>query len=51
VADLLGAERSDVRREATHALADLLPSARLVEVESGHFAHLEKPGELASLGV
>jgi pimeloyl-ACP methyl ester carboxylesterase len=46
-----GTRSAPVRRAATRALADLLPSGRLVELESGHFAHLEKPGELAALGV
>jgi pimeloyl-ACP methyl ester carboxylesterase len=46
-----GTRSSHARQGATGALAELLPSGRLVEVDSGHFAQLEKPGELAALGV
>ncbi|MEA2432172.1 MAG: hypothetical protein QOI19_2645, partial [Thermoleophilaceae bacterium] len=30
------------------ALDQLLPESQLVEVESGHFAHLEQPGAVAA---
>lgn len=46
-----GTRSSSVRQAATRALADLLPEARLVELDCGHFAHLEQPRELAALGV
>jgi pimeloyl-ACP methyl ester carboxylesterase len=42
-----GTRSEPARREATQVLADLLPNARLVELDCGHFAHLERPGELA----
>jgi pimeloyl-ACP methyl ester carboxylesterase len=43
-----GARSAPVRQEATRALADLLPSARLVELDCGHFAQLERPAEVAA---
>ena len=46
-----GARSAPVRRDATRALAELLPNARLVELDSGHFAHVEQPREVAALGV
>jgi pimeloyl-ACP methyl ester carboxylesterase len=46
-----GTRSSHARQAATLALAELLPSGTLVELESGHFAHLEKPREVAALGV
>lgn len=42
-----GTRSSPVRQEATRALSELLPNARLVELDSGHFAHLEAPGDVA----
>jgi pimeloyl-ACP methyl ester carboxylesterase len=46
---LVNGLRSDpVRQEATRALAELLPNARLAELESGHFAHLERPSDVAA---
>jgi pimeloyl-ACP methyl ester carboxylesterase len=46
-----GTRSSHARQAATAALAGLLPSGRPVELESGHFAQLERPGDLATLGV
>jgi pimeloyl-ACP methyl ester carboxylesterase len=43
-----GLRSGAVRQEATHALAGLLPNARLVDVDSGHFAHLERPDDVAA---
>ena len=51
IALVTGIRSSSVRRDATQALAELLPSSRTVELESGHFAQLEMPRELAALGV
>jgi pimeloyl-ACP methyl ester carboxylesterase len=46
---LVNGTRSDpVRQEATRALAELLPNGRLVDVDSGHFAHLEQPADVAA---
>jgi pimeloyl-ACP methyl ester carboxylesterase len=42
-----GTRSSPVRQEATRALAELLPNARLVELDAGHFAQLEAPGDVA----
>lgn len=42
-----GARSDPVRQEATRALAELLPNARIVHADSGHFAHLEVPGQVA----
>ena len=38
-----GTRSAPVRREATAALAELLPNARVVDLDSGHFAQLEQP--------
>ena len=43
-----GTRSAAVRREAARALDELLPDSRLVEVESGHFAHLEQPAAVAA---
>jgi pimeloyl-ACP methyl ester carboxylesterase len=51
VALVSGVRSAPVRRETTRVLSDLLPHARLVELDSGHFAHLEQPREVAALGV
>jgi pimeloyl-ACP methyl ester carboxylesterase len=47
IALVSGARSSPVDREAAAALADLLPAARLVEVDAGHLAHLEAPEAIA----
>jgi pimeloyl-ACP methyl ester carboxylesterase len=43
-----GTKSAPVRQDATRALADLLPRSRLVELDSGHFAQLERPAEVAA---
>jgi pimeloyl-ACP methyl ester carboxylesterase len=43
-----GLRSAPVRQESTRALAALLPDARLLDVDSGHFAHLERPGDVAA---
>jgi pimeloyl-ACP methyl ester carboxylesterase len=43
-----GARSSVVRREAADALAALIPGAELMTLDSGHFAHLEQPAEVAA---
>lgn len=43
-----GLRSAAVRQEATRALAELLPNARLVDTDSGHFAHLERPADVAA---
>jgi pimeloyl-ACP methyl ester carboxylesterase len=43
-----GARSAPVRQEATRALDELLPSSRLLEADSGHFAHLEQPAAVAA---
>ena len=45
---LSGARSSAVRREAAEALAGMIPDARLVAVDSGHFPHLEQPSKVAA---
>jgi pimeloyl-ACP methyl ester carboxylesterase len=45
---LIGTRSAPVRQEAARALALLLPNARLVELDSGHFAHLERPDDVAA---
>jgi pimeloyl-ACP methyl ester carboxylesterase len=46
---LINGTRSDpVRQEATRALAELLPNGHLTELDSGHFAHLEQPADVAA---
>jgi pimeloyl-ACP methyl ester carboxylesterase len=42
-----GTRSAPVRQEATRAVADLVPNARLLEVDAGHFAHLERPADVA----
>jgi pimeloyl-ACP methyl ester carboxylesterase len=42
-----GSRSAPVRQDATRALAALLPVARLVELDCGHFAQLERPTEVA----
>jgi pimeloyl-ACP methyl ester carboxylesterase len=44
-----GSRSSPVRQEAAAALAALIPGAELRTVDSGHFAHLEQPEEIAAL--
>jgi pimeloyl-ACP methyl ester carboxylesterase len=48
VALVNGLGSAAVRQESTRALAELLPGARVVDVESGHFAHLERPDDVAA---
>jgi pimeloyl-ACP methyl ester carboxylesterase len=43
-----GARSTAVRREASEALAAMVPGAKLVTLDSGHFAHLEQPAEVAA---
>jgi pimeloyl-ACP methyl ester carboxylesterase len=43
-----GTRSAPVRQEATREMAALLPNARVVELDSGHFAHLERPGDVAA---
>jgi pimeloyl-ACP methyl ester carboxylesterase len=43
-----GTRSAPVRREATEALAAMIPGARVEVVDSGHFAHLERPAEVAA---
>jgi pimeloyl-ACP methyl ester carboxylesterase len=45
---LSGTRSAPVRQEATRALAALLPDATVVDLESGHFAHLERPADVAA---
>ena len=42
-----GRRSSPVWQEATRALADLIPSAKLIELEAGHLAMLEQPDAIA----
>jgi pimeloyl-ACP methyl ester carboxylesterase len=44
-----GSRSSPVRQEAAAALAALIPRAQLRTLDSGHFAHLEQPAEVAAL--
>jgi pimeloyl-ACP methyl ester carboxylesterase len=44
---ICGTRSAAVRQESTRALAGLLPDAQLIELDSGHFAHLERPGDVA----
>jgi pimeloyl-ACP methyl ester carboxylesterase len=44
---IAGSRSAPVRQDATRALAELLPGARLETLDSGHFAHLERPAEVA----
>jgi pimeloyl-ACP methyl ester carboxylesterase len=43
-----GAASAPARREAARVLDDLMRSSRLVELESGHFVHLEQPEAVAA---
>lgn len=43
-----GRRSAPVWREVSAALADLLPSAKLVELEAGHFAMLDQPEAIAA---
>jgi pimeloyl-ACP methyl ester carboxylesterase len=45
---MTGARSPAVRREASEALAAMVPGAKLVTLDSGHFAHLEQPAEVAA---
>ncbi len=44
-----GTRSPEVRRAAARALVELVPSARLVEIDAGHYLPLEAPGELADV--
>lgn len=48
VAVIAGARSSPARREAARAVADMIPGGGLVELDAGHFAHLEQPAEVAA---
>jgi pimeloyl-ACP methyl ester carboxylesterase len=43
-----GTRSARVRREAARALDELLPESLLVEPDSGHFVHLERPDVVAA---
>jgi pimeloyl-ACP methyl ester carboxylesterase len=43
-----GTRSAEVRRAAARALDELLPESRLVEIDSGHFVHLERPDAVAA---
>jgi pimeloyl-ACP methyl ester carboxylesterase len=43
-----GARSAPVRREAAEALAAMIPGADLTTLDSGHFAQLERPAEVAA---
>jgi pimeloyl-ACP methyl ester carboxylesterase len=43
-----GTRSAPVRREVAEALAGMIPGARLEALDSGHFAHLEQPSEVAA---
>jgi pimeloyl-ACP methyl ester carboxylesterase len=45
---ITGTRSPQVRQDATRALAELLPNARVAELDSGHFAQLERPEEVAA---
>jgi pimeloyl-ACP methyl ester carboxylesterase len=45
---VVGVRSARVRQEAARALDELLPESRLVEAESGHFVHLERPDVIAA---
>jgi pimeloyl-ACP methyl ester carboxylesterase len=47
VSIVMGWRSSPVWQEATRALAGLMPSAKLIELESGHLAMLEQPEAIA----
>jgi len=42
-----GSRSPDVRRAAAQALVELVPSARLLEIDAGHYVPLEAPAALA----
>lgn len=48
VALISGTRTAPVRQEAVRALAELLPNARVVDVDAGFFSHLERPAEVAA---
>lgn len=43
-----GTRSAAVRQEATRALAALLPDATVLDLDCGHFAHVERPGDVAA---
>jgi pimeloyl-ACP methyl ester carboxylesterase len=45
---VIGIRSAPVRQDAARALAQLLPNSRVVELDSGHFAHLERAGDVAA---
>lgn len=45
---ITGRRSAPVWREVSAALADLLPTAKLVELEAGHFAMIEQPETIAA---
>ena len=45
---LVAGRRSGPWAEPARELAQLLPAARLVELDCGHFAHVERPAEVAA---
>jgi pimeloyl-ACP methyl ester carboxylesterase len=45
---VVGGRSAPVRQEASRALAQLLPNARVLALDSGHFAHLEHPDDVAA---
>jgi len=47
VSIVTGWRSSPVWQEATRALADLMPAAKLIELEAGHLAMLEQPETIA----
>ncbi len=48
VALVTGTRSAAVRQDATRVLSELLPNARLLALDSGHFVHLEQPREVAA---
>jgi pimeloyl-ACP methyl ester carboxylesterase len=48
VALITCARSAPVRQEATLALGELLPAARPVRLDCGHFAQLERPADVAA---
>ncbi len=47
VSIITGRRSPPVWREATQALAELIPRAKLIELETGHLAMVEQPAEIA----
>jgi pimeloyl-ACP methyl ester carboxylesterase len=45
---VVGTRSAPVRREAARALDGLLPESRLVDADSGHFVHVERPDLVAA---